>query len=238
MWEVVVAAARAGRGNAVRVLLAAILVSLPAAVLEILLHTLIDRSDVPLAVAADLTTSGVNLLGVILLSGVLSQIVGESAHGRPHARLRDIVRSLSWGRLIRADITVAVLVTMGFLALVIPGLAAMTFFAVVGPVVELEHRPVWSALRRSGRLVRRHVWAVVLLVTVPALAVGAIPSVLPGASSVWRALGFLAFRGGGEALVETVLGLLLVELAYRLIEEERAPGQRIRAMPAPNDPGS
>ena len=110
------------------------------------------RPTCPLAIAADLAASGVSLLGVVFLSGFLSQLVGEAGHGREHARVRDILRHLSWRRLILADLLVVLLVVIGLIALVIPGLILINLFAVVGPVVEIENRPVFAALRRSARL--------------------------------------------------------------------------------------
>jgi drug/metabolite transporter superfamily protein YnfA len=94
-------------------------------------------------VLSDLSVTGVNLLGVILLSGFLTQLVGETEHGRPHATLGGILGSLAWGRLIRADLLVWLLVGIGLIALLIPGLIALTLFAVIGPVVETEHRRCW-----------------------------------------------------------------------------------------------
>ena len=56
-----------------------------------------------------------------------------------------MLRSLPWGSLILADLLVALIVVVGLVALIIPGLIAITLLAVVGPVIEIEHRPAWPA---------------------------------------------------------------------------------------------
>ena len=221
--EIVVAAARAGYRNAGRILIVAVVVSMTTALVEVIAHAVVDRADIALSVLSDLGVSGLNLLGVIFLSGFLAQLVGEAEHGRPRASVRHVLRTLAWGRLIRADLLVALLVAVGLVALVIPGLVALTLFAVVGPVIEIEHRPVMAGLRRSAHLARPHIWGVVLLATLPVLIASEIPAVLPETvGGVREILIFLAIRGIGEAVADSVLGLLLVELAYRLIDLDRA----------------
>jgi hypothetical protein len=181
--EIVVAAARAGWLHAGRIVIVAVVVSTAASLAEMITHAVVDRANVPLAVLSDLSVTGVNLLGVILLSGFLTQLVGEAGHGRPHTSVREILRSLACGRLIRADLLVGLLVAAGLIALVIPGLVVLTLFAVVGPVIEMEPRPVRAALRRSAHLVRPHFWGVALLVTLP-LLIGEVPAALPESGGV------------------------------------------------------
>jgi hypothetical protein len=230
---IIVAAARAGRHHAGRILIAAIVVSMAAALVETIAHEVVDRTSITLSILSDLSVSAVNLLGVIFLSGFLTQLVGEAEHGRPHAGIREILHSLAWGRLIRADLLAALLVAIGLIALLIPGLVALTLFAVVGPVIETERRSAVAALRRSARLARPHFWGVLLLVTLPLLIASAFPAVLPDAAGLPEVLAFLAIRGIGEAAVESVLGLILVELAYRLIDLDRSRGGPAPAGPVP-----
>jgi hypothetical protein len=58
-------------------------------------------------------------------------------------------------------------------------------------------------------------------VTLP-LLIGEIPVALPESGGVRALLVFLAVPGVVEAVVEAVLGLILVELAYRLIDLDRS----------------
>lgn len=217
----VVSAARAGRYNAGRILLVAVAVSTATAAAEIAVHSFVDRANVPVAIAADLGASGVSLLGVVFLSGFLSQIVGEAGHGRPRARIRDLLRKLSWRRLILADLAVVALVVVGLITLVIPGLIAINLLAVVGPVVEIENKPVIAALRRSAQLVRQHFWTVALLATLPVAIADEITSAAPHSSGLGAMLTALAIQGVAGAVIESALGLVLAELFYRLIELDR-----------------
>ncbi len=59
------------------------------------------------------------------------------------SRIRDVLRSLPWGSLILADLLTTLIIVAGLVALIIPGLIAITLLAVVGPVIEIEHQPPW-----------------------------------------------------------------------------------------------
>ncbi len=233
--EIVTSAARAGRRSFWRIAAVATVVSTVAALLETVSHDLVDRTNPPAAILADLSASSVSVVGVVFLSGFLSKMVGEAEHGQPHAAVRDVLRTLPWRRLICADLLVVLLVVVGLVALVIPGLIAFNLFAVVGPVIEIEHQRVLAALRRSAHLVRQHFWGVLLLATLPVLIAGELPAALPDSADLGRILEFLAVHGVAEGLIEAALGLVLVELCYRLVELDRATPARTKeaGKPAP-----
>jgi len=79
-------------------------------------------------------------------------------------RSTTIAKHLSYGRLIVVDLIVAAGTAIGLLALIVPGLVFLTWFALAGPIIELEGTRVREALRRSRQLVRGHFWAVFLVV--------------------------------------------------------------------------
>jgi hypothetical protein len=220
---IVAGAARAGRRGGWRVLAVAIVVSILTALAEVVADVFAERATLPLSLLTGLSASGVILLGTVFLSGFLSRLVREVEGGSERASVWTVVRTLPWGRLIGADLLVGLLVVVGLIALVIPGLAAIVFFSVVGPVIEIENRPVIAALRRSAHLVRRHFWAVALLVVLPlAVASGIFDAFAPDPDGLRAVLEILAIRGLAEALVEAAIGLILVELCYRLIALDRA----------------
>jgi hypothetical protein len=221
--EVIAAAARSGRRHLHVILAVAVAVSTVSALAEILLDEFIDRADVAVSVAADLSASAVSILGTVLLSGFLCRIVGATEHGQKPATVLQVVRHLPWGRLIRADLLVVVIVVIGVLALIIPGLVAFTLLAIIGPVIEIEGRKVYAALRRSVRLTRQRFWTVALLATLPVILSSMIESFIPHPDDVAEILEVLAVRGIGEGLIEAAIGLILVELCYRLIALDRAP---------------
>jgi hypothetical protein len=227
---IVVEAARAGRGDVWRILAVAVAVSLVTVVVEIITDHFADPANELSSLAGNLSAQGVSLLGTVLLSGFLTQLVGHAQYAGPaqpggtaqpggeRVTIGRVVRTLPWIRLIVGDILVTVLFVAGLIALVIPGLVLLNLLAVVGPVIEIERRSVFAALRRSAHLVRRHFWTVALLATVPVLVVGEIESLLPDPHGVPAILEVLAVRGVAIAVVEAAIGLVLVRLCFRLID--------------------
>ncbi len=234
--QIAAAAARAGWRQRWRTLGVAVAVSTVTAVMEIVAHDLTERASVPLVVFTALTASGVGVLGTVFLSGFLGRLVGEAGHGRKGASVWQVARNLPWGRLVGADLLVVLVVVVGFVALVIPGLVAMTLLAVVGPVIEIENLRVIAALRRSAHLVRRHFWTVALLATLPVIAASGIESIIPDPDSAGAIAAALAIRGVAGALVEAAIGLTLVELCYRLIALDRSRGRAGRTPAAERRP--
>ncbi len=156
------------RRHAWRILAVSIAVSAVTVAVELAADHLLDRTDVATALLGSLSTSAVSLLGAVFLSGFLCRLVSDTEHGEHDAhgtRIRDVLRSLPWGSLILADLLAALIILAGLVALIIPGLIAITLLAVVGPVIEIEHRHAWRACagprtwpgrtsggsRRSGR---------------------------------------------------------------------------------------
>jgi hypothetical protein len=218
---VVSAAAHAGRRDWWQILALAIPVSLISAGIEIVLDHYLDPSDAPLSISATLAATGVSILGTVLLSGFVCGIVGATQHGRARRTFADIVRSMPWKRLVTADIVVTLTVIIGLVLFVLPGLAALTYLAVVGPVIEIEHRQVLSAVRRSIRLVRQHVWLVILLGTVPLSLAAEIEAVAPEPDRAGEIAEFLVIRGAVMGVVEACLALLLVEVCFQLMDSDR-----------------
>ncbi|HEY7152094.1 MAG TPA: hypothetical protein VH391_10475 [Solirubrobacterales bacterium] len=106
-----------------------------------------------------------SLLGEVFYSGAVAlTLAREERGGRP--RLLEIARSLSYGRLIAVDILFGIAVAIGLLLFVVPGVVAFTWFALAGPLVEIEDDTVRSSFARSRRLVRGRFWTV-LAVLVP-----------------------------------------------------------------------
>jgi hypothetical protein len=214
---VIVSAARAGRIDAWRMLAIAIGISCLTAVAELAADRLVDKANVPVAVVSSLGTTALSMLGVVFLSGFLSQLVGEAGHGRQPVTFTELLRNLPWWRLILADLLVVTIVVAGVLALIIPGLIAINLLAVVGPVIEIEDRRVIAALRRSAQLVRLHFWKVALLATLPVVAEDELSSLAPESHGAHGLLLTIVIKGVAEALIELALGLVLAELCWRLI---------------------
>ena len=103
----------------------------------------------------------------------------------------------------------------------------------VGPVIEIEDRRPWAGLRRSARLVRPHFWKVALIGTLPVLVASGLESALPDPEGRAGILTALVARSIVEGVLEALVGLLLVELCYRLMAADRARVNRPRPPLAP-----
>ncbi len=239
------------RRHAWRILVVSIVVSAVTVAVELAADHLLDRADLTSAVVGAVSTSTVSLLGAVFLSGFLCRLVststghrtrGHRARGHrargpdgaredraredePEAdgsRIRDVLRSLPWGSLILADLLATLIVVVGLVALIIPGLIAITLLAVVGPVIELERQHAVAGLRRSAHLVRPHFWRVAAFATLPLLVANGVVGILPDPSGPTDVVTTLIVRSIGEGVVESAVGLLLVELCYRLIAADHA----------------
>jgi hypothetical protein len=221
--EVISAAARTGRHYWLQILALAIPVSLVGAGVEIVIDHYVDPSDAVLSVGTELGSTGVTLLGTVLLSGYVCRLVGVAEHGQGATTFLHVARSLPWRRLVAADVLATVAVVIGFALFVAPGLAALTLLAVVGPIIEIEHRPVLSAARRSAQLTRRHLGSVLLLATIPLSVVGELEAIAPDPHTVGDIAPFLAVRGVAEGIAEACVALILVELCFQLIDSTPRP---------------
>jgi hypothetical protein len=224
------AVVRTAREHAWPILAVSIVVSAVTVAAELAADHLLDRVNLTTALLGSLSTSTVSLLGAVFLSGFLCRLVSDTEHEETEhdahgTRIRDVLRSLPWGSLILADLLATVIILVGLVALVIPGLVALTLLAVVGPVIEIEHRHAVAGLRRSARLVRPHFWRVAAFATLPLIVTGGIVAVLPDPAGPTNVVTTLVVRSVGEGIIEAVVGLLLVEVCYRLIAADRAAGR-------------
>lgn len=105
------------------------------------------------------------LLGEIFYTGAVAIALTHPHDGEPPS-LREVARSIGYGTLIAVDLIFGVLVAVGTLAFLIPGILVFVYLGLAAPVVEIEHRGVRAALVRSYRLVRGHFW-LVLAILVP-----------------------------------------------------------------------
>jgi predicted secreted protein len=222
--EILVAAARSARSDPWRIVAVSVAVSLLTVLLDFVATDLLDDTDIPLLIASTASSWVLSVFGTVFLSGFLCRIVGQAEHGREGGSIWQVARQLPWSRLVRGDMLVFVLVVLGVIALVIPGVVMFTLFALTGPVIEIENRPVRAALRRSAHLVRPHFWWVALFCVVPLavpirIQVGSDPG--HGAPTVGHVVEEVVLHGFVEALIEAAVGLVLVELCFRLAAQDK-----------------
>jgi hypothetical protein len=176
-----------------------------------------------------------SLIGEVFYSGAVAISLTHPQHERPPS-LREIARRLDYRRLIAVDLVYVLLVVIGLLLFVVPGVLAFVWLGLAGPVVELERHSVRGALRRSWELVRGRFWTV-LLVLGPIEIVGdAVGELLGGAvhsalghsfAAVWLA-DFVA-----NVFLTPIFAVAAVLLTLDLIAEKDGAGPRLNPAPAP-----
>lgn len=184
------------------------------------------------AVGAVTTTS---LLGEVFFSGAVAVSITHPEHLNPPP-LRTIARDLKYGRLIAVDIVYVVIVAVGLLLFIVPGVLAFVWFGLAGPAVEIEHRTVRGALARSWNLVRGNFWTV-FLVLVPIEIVGdtiggGIADLVHGALGHGLLASWLAESLSNIAF-SPIFAVAAVLLTLELIEAKDGPAPRLRSAPVP-----
>jgi hypothetical protein len=188
-----------------------------SALVDVLTDVLSDEfGDNPGLVALLLTVAGLAVFGTEFFAGLMDRVAGQEERGHPREPLGHILRTLPYGRLILADVLLALLTLVFSFALLIPGIIFFTFHSLVGPVAVMEDRTVRSAFRRSRQLVRGRFWLVFLLVTLPLLFE---ENVVHGIVEAFEGLGSLAVfvvNTLAGAAVGSIVAVVEVTLAHRL----------------------
>jgi hypothetical protein len=153
------------------------------------------------ALAAGLVGVLLSLLGAVVYTAIVSVLV-LNRHKLHDHRLTEALRGLPYGRLVVADLLYTLLVGLGMLLLIVPGLVFMTRYALIAPVIEIEELGIRNAMRRSRELVRPYFWKVFVIVVPLTFASELISEI------VWDG----AVGTFGDGLVGGWIGSLLGEL--------------------------
>ena len=127
------------------------------------------------ALLAVLLLTGAGLLGEVFYTGAVAIALTHPHDGRPPGLL-EVARMVRYRTLIAVDLVFGVLVSLGFVALVVPGLLLFVYLGLAAPVAEIEHRGWRDAFLRSCRLVRGRFWLVFAVLVPIELASDAVTS--------------------------------------------------------------
>jgi hypothetical protein len=105
------------------------------------------------AALAVLAIVGIGLVGEVFYTGAVAISLTHPKEGKPPS-LREIAAMVNYGPLIAIDVIYVVLVAVGMVALFVPGVLLYVWLGLAAPVVEIEHRGIRAAFRRSVQLVR------------------------------------------------------------------------------------
>jgi hypothetical protein len=111
-----------------------------------------------------------SLFGEVFFSGAIAASLTHP-EDQEAPSFRQLVSHISYGKLILVDILYVLILAVGFVALVIPGILLLVYLSLAGPVVELEKHSVLGGFKRSFHIVRGHFWMVAAVV-VPIETVG------------------------------------------------------------------
>lgn len=229
---VVRSALYAARRDLARMVGMTLIVTTVLTVADAVLAQIITPHRTAAYVASEAASLGLDLFLVSLLAGFFVRSVGSSGHGLPNDDLWNIMRTQPYGRLVVADFLSALLTVIGLLLFVLPGLVALTFTCLTGPVIKIEHvRPV-AALVRSCRIVRHSVGRISLLFVLPFLASGLLVSFLGPLEHhqvVLFYVGILVIN----VVANGYCGLMLAELALRTVAIAQQRAANRRADPSP-----
>lgn len=114
------------------------------------------------AALAVLALAATGLIGEVFYTGAVAILLTHPKEGRPPA-LREIARMVNYGPLIAIDLLYGALVALGLVAFLVPGVLAFVWLGLAAPVVEIEHRGIRAAFRRSLQLVRGKFFLVALV---------------------------------------------------------------------------
>src|SRR5262249_26383542 len=118
-----------------------------------------------------LVTAVVSLVGTFWLQGALVYAVDDVRDGRIDTTVAEVFDRVRpyLGTLIVAGIVAGIVIAIGLVLLIVPGLVFLTWWCLIVPVVVNEQKGVGvgAAFTRSRELVRGHGWTVfgVVLVT-------------------------------------------------------------------------
>ncbi len=125
----------------------------------------LDAGLLAAAIVAAVGHSAAALFGEVLYAGLVAGVVVDERHHQGRRRsLRELIAALPFWRLAAVDLLYVLIVALGLLALIVPGLLFLAWFALVAPVVKLEGLGVRAAFGRSRELVRQRTWLVFWLV--------------------------------------------------------------------------
>src|SRR5829696_1307006 len=213
-------------------LIAGFVVFIPLGLVDVLAERLHDdltgdhtATFIAASVAASVAAVAA-LVGEVLYAGVVADL-----EGREHS-FRGLVSHLPRARLFAVDALAALVIAVGFLFLIVPGILFLGWFALVAPAVEVEDRRPIAAFRRSRELVRGHLW-LVLGVVLPVLVIEDALSVVVQSAS-WLAVGETFAGDWAGAVVTNVASSLFYAVAVTVLFLELRASRGAR--PSPRTP--
>jgi len=167
-----------------------------------ILTNVLVRSGSGLALVSEL----IGLVATWIFTGMVVELVADVQDGRRDARPGQLISAVMpvLGKLILVAIVAGILIVIGFLLVIVPGLILLTIWAVAVPVVVLERPAGLGALGRSRELVRGNGWRVFGVIAVLYFLVILVSAVLEGIAN--------SAGTGAGIVIAVVIGVLTAPL--------------------------
>jgi hypothetical protein len=119
-------------------------------------------------------SAAAGVIGTFWLQGAFVKAVQDVRDGTFDSSTEEIFRAVTpvLGILVIAGLLAGLGIGIGFLLLIVPGVILLTWWAVIAPVIVVEHKGVMDSFGRSKQLVGGHFWTVLGIVVVTAILTG------------------------------------------------------------------
>jgi hypothetical protein len=179
---------------------------------------------------AALLAAAISVIITAILQAAMLRAAAQATIGDPV----DVESSYRWGlrrfgSVLLVSIMVGIVVAIGFILLIIPGIIALTFLAVAVPALVVENVRGTDAMRRSATLVSGHFWHVLGVIVVAAIITGIIGSLIRAIGGSNTVLGAI-FGAIGQIIVAPYSALVSVLLYLDVrARRENLTAPRLRA---------
>lgn len=183
------------------------------------------------ALAAALTWVGailaffISLVALFWLQAALVKAVEDVRDGRADLSLSETFAAAQprLGSVIVGGLLAGIGIVVGLVLLIVPGLVLMTWWAVIIPVIVLEHRSAGESFTRSRELVRGYGWGVfgvILLALLLLVGASIVLSIILSPLADWLQ-GFISQIVTGT-LTAPFIAVFLTVLYFRLRQVKEA----------------
>jgi Uncharacterised protein family (UPF0259) len=179
----------------------------------------------------------VSVVAATLYQGAVVGLVKDVQDGRRDSTVGDLVDA-TWPvvlPLIGLGILAGIAVGIGFLLFVIPGLILLTIWAVVAPVIVVEHSGVMDSFGRSRELVRNNGWQVFGVIFVVFLITAVVAGVLGAiGAGISDSVGMrILFNLIASTLTAPIAALAAATIYFRLLAIKGEAGTAVPDAPLP-----
>jgi hypothetical protein len=150
---------------------------------QILVGNLSITTTAPRSFGVAILVGLIGLLITVVITSALQAAITRAAAQTTVGEPVDVAESYRFGfkrlgSVLATSIVVGLVVVIGFLLLIVPGVYFLTIFAVAIPVVVIEGQGVGAAMSRSAALAKGNFWHVLGTVVVAAILAGIVSGII------------------------------------------------------------